>query len=259
MTPLALSLDAILTAALVFLRASAFLMASPVLGGPGVPVRARLVGGAALAVVLYPFARPQVAAPADPGSLAFISGAVGEVAIGLAMGFAARLVYLAIQVAASLMDASLGLDAVQLFDPLSQESEGVLPRLQGALASLALLASNAHHGLIAALARSYGTMPPGAGLPLPERGLGFALLFAEMIGAGVRIAAPVALAMLVVALWTALLARAAPQMNPYFAIGAAFSLACGLALLVLAAPLVTRAAGWMGDAMARAAASAAGA
>ncbi|MCK6526792.1 flagellar biosynthetic protein FliR [Myxococcota bacterium] len=252
---LAIDLHAVLVVALAFLRAGAFLMTAPVLGGPGVPLRARLAGAGALAFVLYPFARDGVGDVPEPGSLAAASAAVAEVGVGLAMGLAARLVFLAIQVAASFVEVAVGLDAVQLFDPHSQESEGILPRLQVTIASLALLASNAHHGLIAALARSYGPMPAGQGLPRAAEALGLTRLGAEMIAAGVRLGAPVVLAMLVVNLWTALLARTSPQMNPYFAIGAAFSLAAGLGLLVVAGPAMTRAASWTGDAMAAAALS----
>jgi flagellar biosynthetic protein FliR len=95
----------------------------------------------------------------------------------------------------------------------------------------------AHHAVIVSVVRSFDAVPPGAFAPDADL-LGSLTVFGGgLLEASVRVAAPVFVAMIVLTVAIALLARVAPQWNILDA-SYPIRIGAGLALLVLTLPVL---------------------
>jgi flagellar biosynthetic protein FliR len=157
-----------------------------------------------------------------------------EVAIGLALSLAIRVLMIAGEFAGHFAGYQIGLSLGSLIDPQSGVRNNVLALLYGNVAAVICLATNAHHALLRALADSYTQLPIGAGgvdqslIQAVSRLLGLVFVL------GTRIAAPVLIVLLLVELALGLLARVAPSLNVMTA-GAPVRIVIGL--LVVAATM----------------------
>lgn len=211
------------------LRVTGVALIAPVLGSLMVPVRIRVIIGAALAVAMLPLLGelPEYSILSVQGLFAVAR----EIGIGLAMGFVFRLAIDAALIAGQVVSMGMGLAFATVVDP---NSGGVplLGRFYVVIATLLLLAANAHLMLIEVLARSYELMPIGS--------LGFGLLgVTEIVGFGsvmfagaIHLALPSVVAILMVNLAFGVISRAAPTLN-LFAVGFPIAILTGFVVLVL--------------------------
>ncbi len=79
--------------------------------------------------------------------------------IGLALGLSVRLVLGGAEMAGQLAGFQLGFSYASLVDPQSGARNSVMSALYGTLTLFILLAIDAHHELLRALAASYEAMP----------------------------------------------------------------------------------------------------
>jgi flagellar biosynthetic protein FliR len=214
-------------------RVLAVLAVAPVLGPAHIPARVRIGLAIGIVVVLVPTlpAPPAIA----PGSAAGLLILATQVVIGLAIGFALRLVFTAVEMAGDLMGLQMGLGFAMFFDPGNVQHTPILGQFMSLLATLSFLAINGHLMVISALAESF------VSLPIDAQPLGASLF--EVISrhgaivfvAGLQLALPLVITMLVVNLSLGVLTRAAPQLN-IFAVGFPVTLAVGFAALLLTLP-----------------------
>jgi len=199
------------TLALASLRVLALFVAAPLFGNPGVPMRLRVAFGLGVALVVSP---PEVAtlrAQMPGGELA--SAVLLEVVIGASLGFAARLVFIGVGMVGQIVALQGGLGAAMAVDPTSNASSGALAALLRTTAFLIFLAIDGHHALIRVLATSYVALPLGGAHLAPEGFLGLFGLGSVIFELGVRMAAPVMVAMFCANLSVGILGRAMPQLN----------------------------------------------
>ena len=203
------------------LRASAFVVAAPVLGAQQVPGRTRL--GLAL---LLSFVLASSGSPIRTDAPLFLL-VLGECLAGVIIGLSAKLAIEAATVAGTLAGLSSGLSLSTTLDPVTSISTPTLGKLKNVLFVLVYLAIGGHRQLIGALGRSYEILAPGsahlAGEWLPP----IISMTLRSIELGVRIAAPVIVAGLLVDIGLMLIARAAPQMH-ILIVGAPVRVAAGL-------------------------------
>jgi flagellar biosynthetic protein FliR len=170
----------------------------------------------------------------DPGSWYGLFLLAHELTIGLAIGFAMRLVFVAVEMAAELMGLQMGLGFAQFYDVQAAAAVPVLGRFFGLAATLTFLAINGHLLLFSVLADSFTTMPVGSGL-----GVAFWKTLASwggyMMYAALSLALPVIAALLITNLGLGILSRAAPQLN-IFAVGFPITLLIGLVAAMLCVP-----------------------
>jgi flagellar biosynthetic protein FliR len=217
---------------LVLARLAGLFGTAPVLGDARVPVRVR----AGLAAVLAAALAPAVATPAAlPTTLWGVAGAVAvESGLGAMLGFVAQLVFAGVELGGQLAGIQMGFGLDTLIDPQTQGRITVVSQWQQLLAMLVFLALDVHHLLIRAVLASFRTAPPG-GLVLSGVGLGGAIgLSGELFAIGVRIAAPVLIALLLTNGALGVLARTIPQLN-VFVVG--FPVNVGVGLVVMGASL----------------------
>jgi flagellar biosynthetic protein FliR len=216
------------TFGLVLARVAALLFAAPVLSGELLPAQVRAVVTFALAATVALALGPVGPARMEPGALAV--ALLGEVAIGAAMGYVARLLLATAESAGNIIDVTAGFGFAQTVDPLSGQTAGVMGRILFLLVAFLFFVADGHHILIAGVAESFRTAAPGTfalkpGLLVLLRDVGPAVLSGAL-----RLAAPIFLILVAVNVTLALVARAAPSLN-VFAIG--FLVTIGVALLAM--------------------------
>ena len=212
------------------LRVGAALQVLPVVGGRGIPARARLITTLALSAAL---ATVMPAPPPMGIDAATVLGVVREFSLGVAIGVMLRLAFEAGRLAGELVSVGMGLSFATMADPLSGTSSPVLSQWFYLAFALLFFIVDGHLALVNLLADSYGGVPIGA--PLPDvHALASAVpaFFGACLRAGVLLALPVMMALLAVNIAFGVLARAASQLNP-IAVGLPVSLLAGLTLLML--------------------------
>jgi flagellar biosynthetic protein FliR len=149
--------------ALVFARIAPALMFMPGFGEQAIPVRHRLLFALALSAVLQPVAPVGAASPEDPVWLFALLGM--EIAIGLWIGLAARVLLSALQFAGYQIGIVAGL--ANAFGPQLGSFEGSTMVASGLLmAGVALIfATDLHHVIIGGLLMSYDVFPVGMIMP----------------------------------------------------------------------------------------------
>lgn len=230
-----MNLSEVLTAelaayAFVFCRMGAALMFMPGFGDGTVNVRARLMLALAISVALG----DAYGAP-DLLTSGFWPAAVvvfGELTIGLFLGLAARLAIAALQSAGTIIAAQISLANALSYDAVSAQ-QGALPANFLTMTGVVLLfVTDLHHLLLAGVAASYETFPPGAPLPVDGFAEAVATLASEGFAVALALAAPFVLVGLTVSLGMGLLARLMPQVQVFFIV-MPLQIGVGLALFAL--------------------------
>jgi flagellar biosynthetic protein FliR len=218
------------------IRPGAAFIAAPIFGAAFVPVQLRLI--IALAVGIPALSATGFTLP--PEGLASIAGVMlvaGEVAAGLALGFAVQIGFSAAMLAGEVIGAAMGLSFAAMVDPASGQQNPVLSQFLSIVATLLFLAVNGHLALAAIVVESYRALPPGNAWMTAESINGLVLFGGVLFSAGLSIALPVAFAIIIVQLVMAMLARSAPQLN-LFAVGFPAALMAGIVLLAIASPVI---------------------
>jgi len=221
---------------LPFFRILALFTAAPVLSMRTIPARARI----GLSIVLAAAIAPSVAAPVrvDLMSYAGLGFVAQEVAVGLAIGFAARLVFAAFDLAGEVIGLQMGLSYAGFFDPQGGQGTAVAS-FMNATATLLFVTMNGPLLLIAATLRSFATLPVGQ-VPFEfARRFDPVALGAEVFALGLLIALPFLALILFVNLLLGVMSRVAPQLS-LFSIGFPVTICAGLVLLVVGLPWIER-------------------
>ena len=219
-----------------FLRVLALFSAMPVIAQRSVPVRLR-VALAFLIALCAQASLPDAPAVALDSAQAFLV-IVQQVLIGLALGFAARVVFSAIELAGELVGLQMGLNFAGFFDPATGGQTTAVSRFYGVSVAWLFIVINGHLLLIAAVVQSFQAFPVG---PEPFAFLRSAqpqLWGAEIFRLGLWIALPMIAMLLFVNLVLGILSRVAQQMN-VFAIGFPITLSVGLLGVLLTLPMMS--------------------
>ncbi|KQQ88021.1 flagellar biosynthetic protein FliR [Massilia sp. Leaf139] len=214
-------------------RILGMLASAPLFGHASVPNPVKVILGVLLALIVAPTV-PSIPA-VDPTSYAGLLILVQELLVGLAMGFAMRLVFAAIEYAGELASSTMGFSFASFFDPTTQGRSAAISQFLSMVATMAFLALNAHLVLLAALTESFISLPISA-TPLSSTApLELARLGSRIFSAGLQIALPIIAALLITNVALGILTRAAPQLN-IFGIGFPITLGVGMLTLSVALP-----------------------
>lgn len=220
-------------------RILSFIATAPIWSTAGIPRRARLMLGLAVTVALAPALPPMP--PINPGSLGGVQILVLQMLIGTAMGFSARIIFSAIETAGEFIGLQMGLGFATFYDPQSASQTPVITEFLNLMNLLLFLSLNGHLLYIATLAQSFQAIPVGT-IPLGSGSwLNIVELASKIFSAGLLIALPSLIALMIANVALAILSRAAPQLN-IFALGFPLTLlggfgAIALSLNYLAVPL----------------------
>jgi flagellar biosynthetic protein FliR len=226
-------------AALIFplARILAFVAAAPLWSTTSIPQRTRLMLGLAITLAIAP-ALPDMpaVAPATPAGLWIL---FQQMLIGIGMGFAARIVFAAFDMAGEFMGFQMGLGFATFYDPLRGSQTPVVAEFVGLIALLLFLSMNGHLLYFATLAQSFAAIPISATPLAAASWLNLAELGGQIFSAGLLLSLPVVVALMITNIALAVLTRAAPQLNifalgfPLTLIGGFFALAISLNYLAV--------------------------
>jgi len=218
-----------LTLLLVAARTAGLLLTAPVLSSRALPMPVRLMMSI---VIALPVVGRMAAPVAVDSALALAGGVLLEVGIGATIGFAARLVLAGVEIGAAHVGQQIGIDLTGVFDP-SGEPTGTVRQLYVLVAVAMFLLIGGHREFLAALLGTFEVAPPS----VAEAGtLGRVVvgLFSASLLLGLKVAAPVILALVLTAVALAMLGRTAPTLG-FFNVGLPVRAIVGL--MVLAASI----------------------
>ena len=216
-------------------RILALFAAAPVLSHQAIPVRAKV--GIALAITLA--IAPVVNSPPLAGLLearGFVQLA-HNILIGVALGFAVRIVFVGIELAGQLVGLQIGLSFSAYFNPDSRESENVVSNFMAMLVLLMFLAIDGHLILLSALVDSFRAFPVEAVGAAPIEPLALVRAAGDIFAIALTICLPILAVMLLVNVVLGVMARVAPQLN-LFAVGFPLTVLAGLTALALFLPML---------------------
>jgi flagellar biosynthetic protein FliR len=222
-------------------RVLSFIAAAPLWSVAGIPRRTRLILGIGITIAITPGLpeMPQV----QPGTLSGLWLLLQQMLIGVGMGFSAKIVFSALDMAGEFIGTQMGLGFATFYDPLNSSQTPVMTEFMTQISLLMFLSLNGHLLYIATLAQSFTAIPVSA-VPLGAGSwLNLAELGSKIFSAGLLLALPIMVALMITNLALAVLTRAAPQLN-IFALGFPLTLTGGfvglaVSLNYLAVPLQT--------------------
>jgi flagellar biosynthetic protein FliR len=180
------------------LRPGAAFLAAPIFGAAFVPVQVRAIVALAIGIpglALTPFHLP-------PDGLVTVAGfmlVVGEIMVGLAIGFAVQIGFSCALVSGEVIGNAMGLGFAAMVDPASGQQNPVLGQFLMIVATLLFLAMNGHLMLARIIVESYHAMPPGSAWLSAEAIRGLVYFGAVLFSAGLSIALLAGIALLAIA------------------------------------------------------------
>lgn len=218
-----------------FLRILAVFTAAPVFSSRAFPVRAR-IALAFLVALASQAGLPDtpVIGFNDPQALGVV---VQQVGVGLAIGFAVRVVFSAVELAGEVVGFQMGLNFASFFDPTINAQASAVARFFGQMTSLLFLALNGHLLVLLAVNRSFQSFPVDQNFLETLSHMGLYRLGSDLFASALWIALPMIGMLMFANLALGIVSRVAPQMN-IFAVGFPITLVVGLIGITVTLPML---------------------
>lgn len=221
----------------VFVRVSALFVSAPVFGSREIPPQVKVGLSALLSLVLLPLVKTTLA-HAIPASLFAMTGILlGQALIGLMIGLVVSLLFVAVRIGGDLIDYQMGFTQAATFNPQFNETVSPIASFQYRYAIVLYLIANGHWLLLAALERSFVTLPV-AQLSITGLSKTFTDITFQTLVNGLQIAAPAAAVLLVTDIAFAFLNRAMPSMQVFY-VGMPVKVLVGFVVVIAVIPLLT--------------------
>ena len=240
-------LETLLAFTLVLTRLSGFFVILPVFGWRAIPVRIK-VAATVLLSFFFAFIAPVEIDVANVSTVKAILLLAGEATYGLALGLIVTLLFSVVKLSGQIIERQMGLTMANVLDPMTGENARPLGSLLEMIFILLFLGANGHHLFLLIISKSYAAFPPGTIPTVGTLTKGVITASSVMLIAGLRLAAPMLAAFMVLMVALALLARLVPEMNILFI---SMPVRIGLGLLMAGAFLpfvngyITEMADWM--------------
>jgi flagellar biosynthesis protein FliR len=220
-----------------FVRALALLTSLPVFSQRAVPMRVKVSLALLISLAIQPMLPTMPAVALDsPQAMALV---LQQVMVGVAMGFAARVVFAAVELGGELVGLQMGLNFAGFFDPVTASQGTATARFFGTVVSFLFVLLNGHLVIIGVLARSFEVFAVGDEPFAFIRQVAPHQWGAEVFALGLWVALPLIGMLLFVNLVLGVISRVAPQIS-IFAVGFPITLSVGLAGMLLTLPLLER-------------------
>ena len=214
---------------LVLSRVAGIFAALPVFGGRRLPIRIKVVTVFMITLVCFPtlsIAVPET--PTDVFSLGLL--ALSELIVGLTLAFITQIIFAAVEFSGQIIGMQMGFTISSIIDPSQGTQTQIMSVVQTLFATLMFLSLNIHHLFIRAIIDSFRVIPLG-GWHLNGELLNFLIQrTADIFIIGIRLAAPVMVALLLTTVALGIIARSFPQMNVFMI---SMPLNIGLGLIIL--------------------------
>lgn len=226
-------LDDLVPFALVLARVAGLFSAIPIFGSRTVPARIKTGLIFAMALLIFPIVKPH-ALPAAGDAISLGLLVVKETLIGLVLGLLSQVIFAAVEFCGQQVGTQMGIAMAALFDPNTQANVPTMAMFEGILATLLFLTLGVHHYFLRGIVESYQLVPLGAFHVSGELFTFVVKLTSGIFVIAVKLAAPVAVALLATSVVLGIVARSFPAMNVFMV---SMPLNIGLGFLVLGASL----------------------
>ena len=173
-----------------------------------------------------------------------------EATYGLALGVIANILFSAVKLGGRIAEDQMGLSMAEVLDPLTEERGQPVGSLLEMIFVIAFLGANGHHLLIRVINRSYELFPAGKIPTVASLATNMLEATTAMLAAGLRLAAPLLAALLVLLIALAILARMVPEMDIFF-ISFPIRMLVGFTMLIVFVPFIDGFVGEMAQLMAK--------
>jgi flagellar biosynthetic protein FliR len=225
-----LMIEKLLGFVMVLTRISAFFMILPVFGWKTIPVRIK-VAITVLLTIFFSMITPVSVNAGQVSSVKAVLLIANEATYGLALGLVVTFVFAAVKFSGRIIERQMGLAMAQILDPLTGERAQPLGSLLEMIFVLLFLSANGHHLFLLIISRSYDSFPAGSMPTIPVLTEGIINAGSTMLLHGLKLAAPILAAFMLLMVILAVLARMVPEMNILFI---SLPLRVGLGLLMVA-------------------------
>jgi flagellar biosynthetic protein FliR len=219
---------------LVLCRVGGLFVLAPIFSGRLIPTQAKLIVAGAVSFAITPLVSHAAPIPLDAQLVPLV---LKEMLVGLAIALSLGAVGAGIQAAASLLDTTIGFSFAVLVDPLTQNQSAIVGQLYSLFSVLVFLMIGGDHLMIQGIAASYRLIPLGQVPSFVQLGALAQHDIAQIFLIGLEVAAPVLVALALVDIALALVARAVPQMN-VFVVGLPAKILVGLGAISASLPFV---------------------
>jgi flagellar biosynthetic protein FliR len=200
--------------ALVLSRVAGIFAALPVFGGKRLPTKIKIVVIVMITLVCFPALA--LTPPAVPSStFALILLVLREVMVGLTLAFVTQIIFSAVEFSGQIIGLQMGFSISSIIDPTSGGQVQIMSVMQSLLATLMFLSMNIHHLFIRTIVDSFRILPLAGWHINGETVMFLAKATSDVFVLGVRLAAPVMVALLLTSVTLGIMARAFPQMNVF--------------------------------------------
>lgn len=223
-----------LTFLFILARIASFVVSLPLLGGGGTPPFVKVLLAVAMTFVLFPivsgvFPPPSPTPPAQINFGLVVQGLLSEVVIGLIIGFGARLIFAAVELGAEIAGMQIGFGVANAFDPISNQQVSLMRQIYVAIAALIFLSTYGDHSVLKVMAHSFELVSTRGFIikgPLMEQ---IIRMGSELFILGIKIAAPITVALLLSQMAMGVISRVVPQIQIFLF---SFPLTIGIGLIV---------------------------
>ena len=235
------SVEELLSFFLVMIRVSTLLIVFPIFGDKVVPGPVKILLSVSFSAILFPLLRSngviniEDAREWSSTTGKLLTALTSEIMVGLAIGFAAQLIFQAIHVAGDFIAQLMGLSMATSYDPHFEGQTMMVSQLLGALAMLTFLSMDGHHVLFRAIIESFRLIPQGHLTTNEAFKNSIIHLAGNTLSFGVQLAAPMAACMMLVNIVYGILGKALPQLN-ILTLSMASSLLIGGVILLVTYP-----------------------
>lgn len=200
---------------IVLSRVAGFISAIPVFSSGSTPAQVKVGLTVSCTLVLFPIMSPAILINEELDLPSFMLLGLGEVFIGICIGFIAKMIFTAVEFGATVIGYQMGFAAANVYDPQGERQISLLSQFQNTFAILIFLTLNGHHIFLKTAAMSYDYLPPGEfnvdGDAIPY----IVELGSHMFQIGLQFSAPVLAVLLLSALSLGILARIFSQLNVF--------------------------------------------
>lgn len=229
--------DAALAAGiLIFARILGFMMLAPVFSKKEIPAMVKTGFAFLLTIILTSVLKP----PAFPAGDSMFLSIILNVATGAMIGYMARLILVAIEAGADMINMQMGLSSAMVLDPTTHGQVSIIEKLFSVLAILIFIQLGGIYWLFQALMRSFEIFPIYAtSIPL-EKIVNMDYLIeitSNVLYMGLQIASPILLATLAQDIILGIISKTAPQVN-VFQLSFLFKPVLGAAIIVWILPML---------------------
>ncbi len=216
---------------IILFRVIAMIEVAPLLSSSLIPQLAKIGLSFFTAIVVYPWVA-QMGYQIPDNALQYLMLILGEILIGIIIGFFLTIIYAAFQVAGQFFSIQMGFGASQVFDPLAQIQIPLMGQFLNLIAMLVFISVGGFQKfMLIGVMRSFQTIKA---IDLVTGRDYLAQLFIKSLSGlfsnSLTIAFPVLGTLLLISISMGLLAKAAPQMNLLMM---GFPIAIGVAYLII--------------------------